>query len=78
MQSENLNEPEEPAWSKHVRAQVASLRFGAVQIQVHEGRVVQVERTERLRFEGLPAKRDLSAIKQSVSCSKPAANGPAN
>ncbi len=34
-----------------VQQQVGSLRFGVVQIVVHEGRVVQIERTEKLRLE---------------------------
>jgi hypothetical protein len=37
-------------WLTHVRKQVESLRFGIVQITVHEGRVVQIERTERTRL----------------------------
>ena len=38
-------------WLEVVQKQVTALRFGVVQITVHEGRVVQVETTERLRFE---------------------------
>ena len=30
---------------------VRSLRFGSVEIQIHEGRVVQIERRERQRFD---------------------------
>lgn len=41
-----------PDWMEAVRRHVASLRYGVVQITVHGGRVVQVERTERFRFEG--------------------------
>ena len=41
----------EAAWLDLVRRQVASLRFGVVQIVVHESRVVQVERTERIRLD---------------------------
>jgi hypothetical protein len=33
-----------------VRRQVRSLRFGVVQIVVHNARVVQIERTEKLRL----------------------------
>ena len=40
-----------PNWIDLVHRQVASLQFGVVQITVHEGRVVQVETTERLRFD---------------------------
>lgn len=38
-------------WLENVRRHVASLKYGVVQITVHAGRVVQVERTERFRFE---------------------------
>ena len=31
---------------------VASLRFGVIQLVVHEGRVVQMERTEKVRLSG--------------------------
>jgi hypothetical protein len=37
-------------WVEAVRQQVGSLSFGVVQIVVHEGRVVQIERTEKVRF----------------------------
>jgi len=39
------------AWLDVVRRQVGSLNFGAVQIVVHGARVVQVERTEKVRLE---------------------------
>jgi hypothetical protein len=38
-------------WVDVVQQQVTSLRFGVVQITVHDGRVVQVETTERVRFD---------------------------
>ncbi len=41
----------EPDWLVTLREQVGSLRFGVVQIVVHEGRVVQIERTEKVRFD---------------------------
>ena len=37
-------------WIEVVRKQVESLRFGAVQITVHESRVVQIDTTEKIRF----------------------------
>jgi hypothetical protein len=40
-----------PAWLSLVREHVGSLKFGTVQITVHDGRVVQVERLEKLRFD---------------------------
>ena len=40
-----------PSWLDLVRDQVASLRFGTVLITVHDGRVVQVEKNEKLRLD---------------------------
>ena len=40
-----------PAWLQLVREHVGSLKFGTVQITVHDARVVQVERVEKLRFD---------------------------
>lgn len=37
-------------WLEIVRQKVAAMRFGSVQIVVHEGRVTQVESTEKTRF----------------------------
>ncbi len=41
--------PIEP-WLEVVRQKVAAMRFGSVQIVVHEGRVTQIESTEKTRF----------------------------
>lgn len=43
-------------WLEIVREKVASLRYGVVQITVHEGRVTQIERTERTRLDPPPAR----------------------
>ena len=37
-------------WLEIVRQKVAAMRVGSVQIVVHEGRVTQVESTEKTRF----------------------------
>jgi hypothetical protein len=47
----------EPEWLTLVRSQVRSLRFGVVQLVVHDGRVTQIERTEKTRLEADPAER---------------------
>jgi hypothetical protein len=39
------------SWEEIVRHHVESLRFGVVQIVVHENRVVQIERTEKVRLD---------------------------
>jgi hypothetical protein len=41
----------EPSWVRLVQAQVETMRFGVVQIVVHDSRVVQIERTEKLRLD---------------------------
>ena len=41
----------DPEWLRLVRQQVSALRFGVVQITVHDGKVVLIERTDRLRFD---------------------------
>jgi hypothetical protein len=38
-------------WLEVVRRQVGSLRYGVVQIVVHDAQVTQIEKTERLRLE---------------------------
>ena len=47
-------------WIEIVRQKVESLRFGVVQLVVHDGHVTQIERTEKTR---LPANRDDSAAR---------------
>lgn len=41
-----------PAWLEIVRQKVESLRYGVVQIVVHDARVTQIERTEKTRIAG--------------------------
>jgi len=48
--SAEITEP----WVGLVRRQVNSLRYGLVQIVVHDGQVTQIERTERVRLEKQP------------------------
>lgn len=38
-------------WLKFVREQIGSLRYGAVEIIVHDSQVMQIEKTERLRLD---------------------------
>ena len=42
---------EKADWLEIVRRQVGSLRFGVVQIVVHDSQVTQIEKTERLRLD---------------------------
>jgi hypothetical protein len=40
----------QPDWVRLVREKVESLRYGVVQLVVHDGRVTQIERTEKTRL----------------------------
>jgi hypothetical protein len=43
-------------WLDVVRRQVGSLRYGVVQIVVHDSQVTHIEKTERLRLEKAPGR----------------------
>ncbi len=40
-----------PEWVELVRRHVGSLRYGSVEIIVHDSRVIQIEKIERVRLE---------------------------
>jgi len=42
---------EKLAWLEVVQRHVHSLRYGVVQIVVHDGQVTQIEKTERVRLD---------------------------
>ena len=46
-------------WLDLVREKVQSLRFGVVQIVVHDSKVTQIERTEKTRLQSI--KNDLES-----------------
>lgn len=50
MTSSLQQEPTAETWLDIVRQKVDAMRFGSVQIVVHEGRVTQVESTEKTRL----------------------------
>jgi len=41
---------EKAAWLDIVRQQVGSLRYGVVQVVVHDSQVTQIDKTERVRL----------------------------
>jgi hypothetical protein len=45
---------DQPDWLDIVREKVETLRFGVVQIVIHNSKVTQIERTERTRIECRP------------------------
>ncbi len=46
------NKQEEP-WISRIRDSLLDLQYGTIQIVVHEGRIVQIDRTERTRMDAL-------------------------
>lgn len=43
-------------WVDAVRSQVQSLRYGVIQIVIHDSRVVLIEKTEKIRFDQAEAR----------------------
>jgi hypothetical protein len=51
VQTKSIVLAERPAWLQVVQQQVTSLRFGVVQIVIHDSQVKQIEKTERVRLD---------------------------
>jgi len=60
MKASNTADDASLDWLELVQRQVGSLQFGVVQIVVHESRVVQIERTEKVRLQN-PADQRISS-----------------
>ena len=43
--------PLEPALAREIAVALRSIRYGTIELVIHEGRVVQLERREKVRFE---------------------------
>ncbi|MFE5317474.1 YezD family protein [Paenibacillus sp. NPDC056579] len=57
-------------WSKRIVNSVNGLEYGTVQIVVHDGRIVQIERTERKRFESEAALREQNVVESKSQGSR--------
>lgn len=42
----------DPAWIELIVDSLSGIRYGSVQFVIHDGRIVQIDRTEKRRFEG--------------------------
>ena len=51
-----------PEWLRVVQQKVETLRYGVVQLIVHDGRVTQIERTEKTRIGAPPNSHDSSGL----------------
>ncbi|GMV94088.1 MAG: YezD family protein [Candidatus Hydrogenedentes bacterium] len=46
----------EPEVRRRILEAIASLRYGSVEVTIHDGRVVQIDRKERIRLEATQRK----------------------
>jgi hypothetical protein len=53
-----------PEWLRIVGEKVASLRYGVVQIVVHDRKITQIERTEKTRLD--PAREDSAIYRDQI------------
>jgi hypothetical protein len=53
------------AWLERIVGSLNGLEYGTVQIVVHDGAIMQIDRTERRRFEAESAKASLSAVSEA-------------
>lgn len=67
----SVNKQVELGWLQIVQQQVGSIRYGVVQVVVHDSRVVQIERTERLRLDRVDG--PATSTKVSIISEPPAA-----
>jgi hypothetical protein len=66
------------AWERVVRDAIRRLRYGSVEVLVHDGRVVQVETREKVRFadERRPDNRRRNESNDGRSHRKPGGTAP--
>ena len=53
-----MNQPE-PEWLALVREKVETLRYGVVQIVIHDSKVTLIERTEKTRLKQISDRPDI-------------------
>ncbi|MFD0590769.1 YezD family protein [Paenibacillus sp. GCM10027627] len=55
-------------WQERILNQVSGLQYGQVIITVHDGRIVQIDRTERTRFDAASSQKQppVESPKQSA------------
>ena len=46
-----MSEQDESKWAKEILRAGREVKFGSVEIVIHDSRVVQVERREKIRFQ---------------------------
>ncbi|WP_054023503.1 YezD family protein [Bacillus sp. FJAT-28004] len=54
-------------WLERISEQVTGLNYGHVTITVHDGKIVQIDRTERTRYDGPSQKKQVPSESQQQS-----------
>ena len=67
------NEQQHESWEKAVQEAIRSLRFGSVVVVVHEGKVTQIEKREKIRPD--ESKPDSKSYSRSKEIEQPTLNG---
>ena len=67
------NEQQHESWEKAVHEAIRSLRFGSVVVTVHEGKVTQIEKREKIRPEEGKGAEARPAVRQEFE--QPTLNG---
>ncbi len=44
-------EEQVPDWYRYIMDSLEEMKYGTIQITVHDGRIVQIDRTEKKRFD---------------------------
>ena len=63
------NEQQHESWEKAVQEAIRSLRFGSVVVVVHEGKVTQIEKREKIRPD------ETKSVSRSKEIEQPTLNG---
>jgi len=53
-----LSETADRRIEQDIRLALKGIRFGSIEVIIHDSRVVQIERKEKLRFDAPPGNRD--------------------
>lgn len=61
------NEQQHESWEKAVQEAIRSLRFGSVVVVVHEGKVTQIEKREKIRPEETKVSRSRESAEPTLN-----------
>ncbi|MFD0697071.1 YezD family protein [Paenibacillus sp. GCM10027628] len=57
-------------WMERIKQMLNGLEYGSVQIVVHDGKIAQIDKTERKRFDSASSQSSLVAVKGTKQSNK--------